>query len=160
MWNNRLYYSKRAHTNIELNQLLIWLNSLIYMIYKHLKITTYRFSQPTRPYVADLISNQSVDRLSQLTNQLLQHLLHEKKCSSSRRNMGGSQKFLSCLKQLFICFSFMGREVGWLVISIYILQQLLLVSQPTDVGNFVQFFSTFWMSMVNVLRLDRVKIFS
>ena len=41
----------------ELNQVLIWLNSLIYMIYKRLQITTCRFGQPTRPYVADLISN-------------------------------------------------------------------------------------------------------
>ena len=41
----------------ELNQVLIWLNSLIYMKYKQLQITTYRFGEPTRPYVANLTSN-------------------------------------------------------------------------------------------------------
>ena len=47
----------RVHTYTELKQVLIWLNSLIYMIHKQLHITTYWFNQLTRPHVADLISN-------------------------------------------------------------------------------------------------------
>ena len=48
---------KRVHTKTKLNQVLIWLNSLMYMIYRQLHITTYQFGQPTRPYAANLISN-------------------------------------------------------------------------------------------------------
>ena len=63
MENNILYYNMRVHTYTELNQVLIWLNSLIYMIYKNLHITTYRFGQPSRTYALDLISNQSAIQL-------------------------------------------------------------------------------------------------
>ena len=121
MQNNRLYYIKRLHTNTELNQVLIWLNSLIYMIYKQLHITSYRFGQPTGPYAADLISNQSTYQLAPPTSP------PQTKLFFLPNKQGRYSKLFFCLRQLFSCLYFMGYEVGWLVVSVYILQQLLLL---------------------------------